>query len=101
MSPAENSAVAIAVIDSLGEMAREGERLVDLINCAGVKLAQVCEILCPTLCLGTDSNGCCSQHGELCTRRLLDTAPHDAMWSRLNVPLFLEEIKICALRVCP
>jgi formate dehydrogenase major subunit len=42
IAPAENSAVEIVVIDGLEFKAREGERLVDLINRAGVKLAQVC-----------------------------------------------------------
>ena len=101
MSLAENSAMASFVLDSLEGVAPGGAGWVGLSNRVGVKLAQVCEILCQTLCLGTNSDGCCSQQHELCTRQLLDTAPHNAMWRRLNVPLFLEEIKICALRVCP
>jgi formate dehydrogenase major subunit len=42
IAPVENSAVEIVFIDGIEHKAREGERLVDLINRAGIKLAQVC-----------------------------------------------------------
>jgi formate dehydrogenase major subunit len=42
LAPAEVSAGARVVIDGAEHSAREGERLVDLINRVGVKLAQVC-----------------------------------------------------------
>jgi formate dehydrogenase major subunit len=42
MARAEDSAVACVVINGSEHAARTGERLVDLINRAGVKLAQVC-----------------------------------------------------------
>jgi len=42
ITPAEHSTKALVVIDGQEHAAREGERLVDLVNRAGVKLAQVC-----------------------------------------------------------
>jgi hypothetical protein len=42
MPPAGDSATTLVVIDGLEHRAREGERLIDLINRVGVKLAQVC-----------------------------------------------------------
>jgi len=42
ITPAEHSTKALVVIDGQEHTAREGERLVDLVNRAGVKLAQVC-----------------------------------------------------------
>ncbi len=41
-APEEDSAAALVVIDALEHKAREGERLLDLINRAGVNLSHVC-----------------------------------------------------------
>ncbi|HLJ16081.1 MAG TPA: formate dehydrogenase subunit alpha [Bryobacteraceae bacterium] len=42
ITPAEGSAAAAVVVDGAEHSARDGELLVDLINRAGIKLAQVC-----------------------------------------------------------